>query len=73
MLEHEIGVLWAPTAVECMGKLSIIVTEQWPHHWVKGLQSKLLFGIASHWLHTIESKFELLHCKENQKTLFTAQ
>jgi hypothetical protein len=28
---------------------------------------------ADHWLCTIESKFELLHCTENQKTLFAAQ
>jgi hypothetical protein len=28
---------------------------------------------ANHWLHTIESKFELLNCTENQKTLFVAQ
>jgi hypothetical protein len=28
---------------------------------------------ADHWLHTIESKFKLLNCTENQKTLFTAQ
>jgi hypothetical protein len=28
---------------------------------------------ADHWLHIIESKFELLHCTKNQKTLFTAQ
>jgi hypothetical protein len=28
---------------------------------------------ADHWLRTIESKFELLHCMENQKTLFAAQ
>jgi hypothetical protein len=28
---------------------------------------------ANHWLRTIESKFELLNCMENQKTLFAAQ
>jgi hypothetical protein len=28
---------------------------------------------VDHWLHTIESKFELLNCTENQKTLFAAQ
>jgi hypothetical protein len=28
---------------------------------------------ADHWLHTIESKFDLLNCTENQKTLFVAQ
>jgi hypothetical protein len=28
---------------------------------------------VNHWLHTIESKFELLHCTKNQKTLFVAQ
>jgi hypothetical protein len=28
---------------------------------------------ADHWLCTIESKFELLNCTENQKTLFAAQ
>jgi hypothetical protein len=28
---------------------------------------------ADHWLRTIESKFELLHCTENQKILFVAQ
>jgi hypothetical protein len=28
---------------------------------------------ADHWLHTIESKFDLLNCIENQKTLFAAQ
>jgi hypothetical protein len=28
---------------------------------------------VDHWLHTIESKFELLHCTKNQKTLFVAQ
>jgi hypothetical protein len=28
---------------------------------------------ADHWLHTIESKFDLLNCTENQKTLFAAQ
>jgi hypothetical protein len=28
---------------------------------------------TDHWLHTIESKFELLNCTENQKTLFAAQ
>jgi hypothetical protein len=28
---------------------------------------------ADHWLHTIESKFDLLNCTENQKILFTAQ
>jgi hypothetical protein len=28
---------------------------------------------ADHWLRVIESKFELLHCKEVQKTLFTTQ
>jgi hypothetical protein len=28
---------------------------------------------ADHWLHTIESKFDLLSCIENQKTLFAAQ
>jgi hypothetical protein len=28
---------------------------------------------ADHWLHTVESKFELLHCTENQKTMFAAQ
>jgi hypothetical protein len=27
---------------------------------------------ADHWLRTIESKFELLNCTKNQKTLFTA-
>jgi HPt (histidine-containing phosphotransfer) domain-containing protein len=27
---------------------------------------------AGHWLRTIESKFELLNCTENQKTLFAA-
>jgi hypothetical protein len=27
---------------------------------------------ADHWLHTIESKFELPNCTENQKTLFVA-
>jgi hypothetical protein len=27
---------------------------------------------ADHWLHTIESKFELLHCTENQKMLLAA-
>jgi wyosine [tRNA(Phe)-imidazoG37] synthetase (radical SAM superfamily) len=27
---------------------------------------------ADHWLHTIESKFDLLNCTENQKTLFAA-
>jgi hypothetical protein len=26
---------------------------------------------ADHWLQVIESKFELLHCTEVQKTLFT--
>jgi hypothetical protein len=28
---------------------------------------------ADHWLHTVESKFDLLNRTENQKTLFTAQ
>jgi hypothetical protein len=28
---------------------------------------------ADHWLHTVESKFDLLNCIENQKTLFAAQ
>jgi hypothetical protein len=28
---------------------------------------------VNHWLCTIESKFDLLNCTENQKTLFTAQ
>jgi hypothetical protein len=28
---------------------------------------------ADHWLRTIESKFELLNCTKNQKTLFIAQ
>jgi hypothetical protein len=28
---------------------------------------------VDHWLHTIESKFELLNCTENQKMLFAAQ
>jgi hypothetical protein len=28
---------------------------------------------ADHWLYTIESKFDLLNCIENQKTLFAAQ
>jgi hypothetical protein len=28
---------------------------------------------ADHWLRTIKSKFQLLHCTENQKTLFAAQ
>jgi hypothetical protein len=28
---------------------------------------------ADHWLRTIESKFDLLNCTENQKTLFVAQ
>jgi hypothetical protein len=28
---------------------------------------------ADHWLHTIESKFGLLRCKEHQKTLFAVQ
>jgi hypothetical protein len=28
---------------------------------------------ADHWLHTVESKFNLLNCTENQKTLFVAQ
>jgi hypothetical protein len=28
---------------------------------------------VDHWLHTIESKFNLLNCTENQKTLFPAQ
>jgi hypothetical protein len=28
---------------------------------------------ADHWFCTIESKFELLNCIENQKTMFTAQ
>jgi hypothetical protein len=28
---------------------------------------------ADHWLHTVESKFDLLNCTENQKTLFAAQ
>jgi hypothetical protein len=28
---------------------------------------------ADHWLHTIESMFNLLNCTENQKTLFAAQ
>jgi hypothetical protein len=27
---------------------------------------------ADHWLHTVESKFDLLNCTENQKTLFVA-
>jgi hypothetical protein len=27
---------------------------------------------ADHWLHTVESKFDLLNCTENQKTLFAA-
>jgi hypothetical protein len=27
---------------------------------------------VDHWLHTIESKFDLLNCTENQKTLFAA-
>jgi hypothetical protein len=28
---------------------------------------------ADNWLHTVESKFDLLNCTKNQKTLFTAQ
>jgi hypothetical protein len=28
---------------------------------------------ADHWLHTIESKFELFNCTEDQKMLFVAQ
>jgi hypothetical protein len=28
---------------------------------------------ADHWLHTIEPKFKLLNCTENQKTMFAAQ
>jgi hypothetical protein len=28
---------------------------------------------VDHWLHTIESKIELLNCTENQKTLFAPQ
>jgi hypothetical protein len=28
---------------------------------------------ADHCLHTVESKFDLLNCTENQKTLFVAQ
>jgi hypothetical protein len=28
---------------------------------------------ADHWLHTVESKFDLLNCIENQKILFAAQ
>jgi hypothetical protein len=28
---------------------------------------------ANHWLRTIESKFELINCTENQKTLFAVQ
>jgi hypothetical protein len=28
---------------------------------------------ADHWLHTIESKLDLLNCTKNQKTLFTCQ
>jgi hypothetical protein len=28
---------------------------------------------ADHWLRTIESKFDLLNCTGNQKTLFAAQ
>jgi hypothetical protein len=28
---------------------------------------------ADHWLHTVESKFDLLNYTENQKTLFAAQ
>jgi hypothetical protein len=28
---------------------------------------------VNHWLCTIESKFDLLNCTKNQKTLFTAQ
>jgi hypothetical protein len=28
---------------------------------------------ADYWLHTIESKFNLLNCTENQKTLFAVQ
>jgi hypothetical protein len=28
---------------------------------------------ANHWLRTIESKFNLLNCTENQKTLFVVQ
>jgi hypothetical protein len=28
---------------------------------------------ADHWLHTIESKFDILNCTENQKTLLAAQ
>jgi hypothetical protein len=28
---------------------------------------------ADHWLHTIESKFELLNCTKDQKMLFAAQ
>jgi hypothetical protein len=28
---------------------------------------------ADHWLYTVESKFDLLNCTENQKTMFAAQ
>jgi hypothetical protein len=28
---------------------------------------------ADHWLHTIESKFELLNCTEDKKMMFAAQ
>jgi hypothetical protein len=28
---------------------------------------------ADHWLRTMESKFDLLNCTENQKTMFIAQ
>jgi hypothetical protein len=28
---------------------------------------------ADHWFHTVESRFDLLNCTENQKTLFAAQ
>jgi hypothetical protein len=28
---------------------------------------------VDHWFHTIESKFDLLNCTENQKTLCVAQ
>jgi hypothetical protein len=28
---------------------------------------------VDHWLHTVESKFDLLNCIENQKTMFAAQ
>jgi hypothetical protein len=28
---------------------------------------------ADHWLRTIESKFDLFNCTENQKTMFVAQ